>query len=114
MRPLERENHRSKCRAPSASGAHWIAPKLVAEIAFTEFTRDGIVAPSELHRPARRQAGQEVVREEPKHLTKSETKSERATAASFGIAITNPDRVIYPEDGLTKGSSPIITRRSRR
>jgi bifunctional non-homologous end joining protein LigD len=38
----------------------------------------------------------------PKKLTKTEKKGDRATAESFGITITNPERVIYPEDGLTK------------
>jgi bifunctional non-homologous end joining protein LigD len=42
------------------------------------------------------------VRETPKHLTKSESKAERPTAESFGIKISNPERIIYPEDGLTK------------
>jgi bifunctional non-homologous end joining protein LigD len=46
----------------------------------------------------------EVVREVPKHLTKSKKKqSAAATAESFGIEISNPDRVIYPGEGLTKG-----------
>ena len=41
----------------------------------------------------------------PKHLNKSrEEAAERADAReSFGIEISNPDRVIFPEDGLTKG-----------
>ena len=42
------------------------------------------------------------MRETPRHLSKSEKKAERPTAESFGIQITSPDRMIYPEDGLTK------------
>src|SRR5206468_11679702 len=35
-------------------------------------------------------------------LKTSEKKGPRATAESLGIRISNPERVIYPEDGLTK------------
>jgi bifunctional non-homologous end joining protein LigD len=84
-------------------GSHWIKPDLVAEIAFTEFTSDGILRhPSFIalrdDKPAR-----EVVREIPKTLKPTEKKPERPTAETFGVKISNPDRVIYPGDGLTKG-----------
>ena len=44
-----------------------------------------------------------MVREVPKHLQKSEKTAVRPTAESSAIKITNPDRIIFPEDGLTKG-----------
>jgi bifunctional non-homologous end joining protein LigD len=44
----------------------------------------------------------DVVREMPKPLKSSEKTSERPSAEGFGITISNPDRVIYPEDGITK------------
>ena len=82
-------------------GAHWIEPELVAEIAFAEFTNEGILRhPSFIglreDKPAR-----EVTLEKAKHLKASETK--RPSAESLGIKISNRDRVIYPDDGLTKG-----------
>ena len=84
-------------------GAHWIEPKLVAEVAFTEFTNEGILRhPSFIglreDKPAR-----EVKLERPEHLKASEKQPERPTAETFGVKISNPDRVIYPCDGLTKG-----------
>ena len=54
---------------------------------FTEFTTDGICVP-ELHRTARGQAGQDVVRETPQKL-KDEEKKRRQRRRSFGITITN-------------------------
>ena len=83
-------------------GAHWLKPELVAEIAFTEFTSDGILRHPSFIALREDKPAKEVVREMPKHLKKSEKKAERATAESFGIAITNPDRLIFPEDKLTK------------
>ena len=37
-------------RGFEAKGAHWVKPQLVAEIAFTEWTQDGTLAPSRLSR----------------------------------------------------------------
>jgi bifunctional non-homologous end joining protein LigD len=34
--------------------------------------------------------------------------SERIVA---GVRLSNPDKILYPEQGITKGSSPIITSR---
>ena len=58
MKPLETDKAPpSKCRAPTA-GAHWIKPKLVAEIAFTEFTADGVLRHPSFLGAARGQAGE--------------------------------------------------------
>ncbi len=84
-------------------GAHFIEPKLVAEIAFTEFTTDGILRhPSFIGLREDKPASQ-VVRETPTRLRKSGKKAERSTPESLGVRISNPERVIYPEDGVTKG-----------
>jgi bifunctional non-homologous end joining protein LigD len=103
MKPLEVQKPALEVPRADQRGAHWIAPKLVAEIAFTEFTREGTLRHPSFIALREDKPAKDVVREKPKHLNKSETKGERATAASFGIKITNPDRVIYPGDGLTKG-----------
>jgi bifunctional non-homologous end joining protein LigD len=83
-------------------GSHWIEPKLVGEVAFTEFTSDGVLRhPSFIALREDKKASQ-VVREVPEKLAKAQKKGERATAASIGARITNPDRVIFPGDELTK------------
>ena len=58
MQPLEVDEPPLEVPRAEARGAHWIKPKLVAEIAFTEFTARRRPAPPELPRPARRQAGE--------------------------------------------------------
>jgi bifunctional non-homologous end joining protein LigD len=93
-------------------GAHWIEPKLVAEIAFSEFTDDGVLRHPSFIALREDKPAKEVVREVPKHtesVTKpakrkspSKAKKARASAEDFGIEISSPERVIFPELGLTK------------
>ncbi|MEO5611399.1 MAG: DNA ligase D [Sphingomicrobium sp.] len=88
MRPLEQAEPPLEVPRAERKGAHFITPQLVAEIAFTEFTREGTLRhPSFIS-----------LRDD----KSAEKASERATAQNFGIAITNPDRVIFPDEGLTK------------
>jgi bifunctional non-homologous end joining protein LigD len=103
MKPLETDKAPVEVPRADRRGAHFIKPQLVAEIAFTEFTGDGILRHPSFIGLREDKPAKEVVVETPKHLKAAEKKPERPTAASFGIAISNPDRVIYPEDGLTKG-----------
>ncbi len=104
MRPLETDKAPVEVPRADRKGAHWIKPKLVAEIAFGEFTDDGILRHPSFIALREDKPASEVVREVPKHLTaKPRKRRTHATAESFGIEISNPDRVIFPEDGLTKG-----------
>jgi bifunctional non-homologous end joining protein LigD len=103
MRPLETQKPPVEVPRADRRGAHFIEPKLVAEIAFAEFTDDGILRHPSFIALREDKPASEVVRETPKHLSKSEKKAERPTAESLGVRISNPDRVIFPEDGLTKG-----------
>ena len=105
MAPLEAKQPPLEVPRTALRGSHWLAPKLVAEIAFTEFTREGTLRhPSFIALRDDKRADQ-VVREVAEKLpAKAEAKTaERATFASLGARITNPDRVIFPGDELTKG-----------
>jgi bifunctional non-homologous end joining protein LigD len=102
MRPLAVDKAAVEVPRADRKGAHWIKPELVGEIAFTEFTDDGILRHPSFIALREDKPASDVVRETPKHLKKSEQKTERPTAASLGIRISNPERIIYPEDGLTK------------
>ena len=84
-------------------GSHWIEPKLVGEVAFTEFTSDGVLRhPSFIALREDKKAAQ-VVREVPEKLSSArKKKGKRPTAADVGVTISNPDRVIFPGDELTK------------
>jgi bifunctional non-homologous end joining protein LigD len=112
MKPLAVDKAPVEVPRADRKGAHWIKPKLVAEIAFTEFTDDGILRhPSFMGLREDKPASQVVV-ETVKHTedvtkkgkpkaTKAK-KSKHSTAEDFGIEISSPERVIFPELGLTK------------
>ncbi|MES2498429.1 MAG: DNA ligase D [Pseudomonadota bacterium] len=79
-----------------ARGAHWIRPDLVAEIAFAEFTDDGVLRHASFIGLRSDKTAAEVTREESVPV-------EAAVGEEPLMTITNPDRVIFPESKLTKG-----------
>jgi bifunctional non-homologous end joining protein LigD len=90
-------------RGYDAKGAHWVSPKLVAEIRFAEWTEEGILRqPSFQGLRTDKRAGV-VRRERAQHVVP--TASDRPSAAAPRkptAQLTNPDRVLYPDIGLTK------------
>ncbi|WP_029937032.1 DNA ligase D [Sphingomonas sp. UNC305MFCol5.2] len=80
-----------------ARGAQWLRPKLVAEVAFTEFTAENVVRHGSFLGLREDKKAKDVVVEKPVALP------ETPAAAESNIKISSRDRVIYPEVGLTKG-----------
>jgi bifunctional non-homologous end joining protein LigD len=77
-----------------ARGAHWVRPELVAEVAFAEFTAERVV----------RHASFLGLRDDKPAEAVVEEKVQRTSApVDDGIKISNPERVIDPESGVTKG-----------
>jgi bifunctional non-homologous end joining protein LigD len=73
---------------------HWVTPKLVAEIAYTETTPDKVLRhPSFLGLRGDKEA-EEVVEEKAKPAPKPKASS---------IKITHPERLIFPDSTVTKG-----------
>ncbi|PBB83720.1 DNA ligase D [Mesorhizobium sp. WSM3876] len=97
MTPLEQKAATVDAPRAEVRGAHWLRPKLVAEIAFTEMTNEGTLRhPSYLG--LREDKKPEAVVLESERRT-----ANLAAPATTAIAISNPDRVIYPESNITKG-----------
>ena len=112
--------------------ARFVEPNLVAEVAFTEITPDGVLrhpsflglredksasavklekaAPTPEVAPLEAKATPEPKSAaKPKRAAKPAAEMELtqqqgvAAAEKIGIRLTSPDRVVYPEDGITKG-----------
>jgi bifunctional non-homologous end joining protein LigD len=91
-----------------ARSAHWVAPELVAEIGYAEFTPDGILRhPSFLALREDKPAG-DIAMDTPAASTDAASpalysKAGILAAEAAGIHFTSPDRIIYPGQGVTKG-----------
>ena len=96
MTPLEQEAPTVKAPRAEVRGAHWLRSELVAEIAFTEMTNEGTLRhPSYLG--LREDKKPEAI------VVETEAPVKAATAPVTSVAISNRDRVIFPEGKLTKG-----------
>jgi bifunctional non-homologous end joining protein LigD len=91
LKPLETDKPPVKAPRAATRNAHWVKPEIVAEIAFTEFTSDGVLRHPSFVGLREDKPAAEVVKEKP------------AAQPELPIKISNPGRVIYPESGITKG-----------
>ncbi|ADU13042.1 DNA ligase D [Asticcacaulis excentricus] len=99
-------------------GAHWVAPHLVAEVQFGEWTSDGRLRhpsfqglredkpPQDIHRdrplsPTEVRKAEDVpAARKPKRRAPASEKS--PTDVVGGVAISSPDRVVFPGTDITK------------
>ena len=97
MAPIEQPAPTVKAPRAEVRGAHWLKPKLVAEIAYTEMTNEGTLRhPSYL-------GLREDKKPEAVVLETEEPVAEIAAPATSSVKISNRDRVIDPDSGITKG-----------
>ena len=91
---LERKAPPAEVDRASSRGVTWLAPKLVAEIAFSEFTAEGNVRHGSYLGLRGDKKAEDVVPEQAQETPDDESEE---------VAISNRDRVIFPESGQTKG-----------
>jgi bifunctional non-homologous end joining protein LigD len=85
-------------RAPRAAvrGAHWVEPKLVAEIAFAETTPDGVLRHSSFLGLREDKKAADVVAEKPVPV-------ETTPVPEVHVKVSSRDRLIFPDSDVTKG-----------
>jgi len=97
LQPLEQETPTVKAPRAEVRGAHWLKPRLVAEIAYTEMTNEGTLRhPSYL-------GLREDKKPEAVVLETEEPVADVAAPAVSTVKISNRDRVVDPDSGITKG-----------
>jgi len=123
LKPLERKTTPLGSRPTGIPGtAQWVEPRIVVEVAFTEWTPDGLLRHPVFVGVREDKSARDVRREEatvsqprttkrpsaaaPKRTARgggrSRTVSSTEEATVAGVRITHPDRLVYPEAGLTK------------
>lgn len=123
LKPLRQQSSPFADLPHAPRGTHWVAPRLVAQIVFGSRTREGILRHASFQGLREDKPAQEVTREkaEPRaHLLRKGTRMKRSRTAReseqpfssteangelkqfAGVRLTNPDKVLYPEQGITK------------
>lgn len=121
LRANERDDSPFKT-APRESARHWVEPRLVAEIGFTEWTGDGRLRHPVFLGLREDKEATDVKRETATRAKPRTTRARKAPASPppstrttgttraasdvdavvAGVRISNPHRVVYPDVGLTK------------
>jgi bifunctional non-homologous end joining protein LigD len=115
-----------RARPPGAGQARWVKPVMVAEVEFSEWTNDGRLRHPSFKGIREDKSAAEVVRERPaeppattpspaspaspapRPVPRRSTRGGEAPASGdgdatvAGVRISHPDRVVYPDDGVTK------------
>ena len=94
----------------SARGTHWVKPELVAEVAFSGWTADGILRQSSFVGLREDKSPDEVVLDPlaaapaaaPAPTPPAATIGRDGAAVVAGIRVTHAEREVYPEPGVTK------------
>jgi bifunctional non-homologous end joining protein LigD len=91
---------------------HWMKPKLVIQVAFQDWTQDGILRQPRYLGLRQDRDPKTVVREEPAHTEevvdsgaqapKRKSRAKDEPTQLGGMRLTHPDRVLFPHDGITK------------
>jgi bifunctional non-homologous end joining protein LigD len=100
---------------PRAARVHWVAPRLVAEVSFGEWTRDGRVRHPVFIGLREDKRSDQVRLEKPQAAPREAAGRPRRPAARAdapaqpsprgpiaGVQLTSPDRVYFPDLGVTK------------
>ncbi|MGR4069460.1 DNA ligase D [Billgrantia sp. C5P2] len=99
---------------PDSRSAHWVRPELVIEVEFTERTRDGRLRhpafrglredrnPEEIRMTPTKEMAAEGTPEKEAKPGKPTARKRKDETSLLGVRLTSPDRVLFPEQGLTK------------
>lgn len=87
--------------APRIRDAHWVEPRLVAQVAFTEWTADNRLRHPSFLGLRDDKSPEEVVREK---VIEQQAGGRQPAAGrkKSRVTLTHPERVLYPKDGYTK------------
>jgi bifunctional non-homologous end joining protein LigD len=113
LKPLKRATSPFADKPPRLPDVNWVEPKLVAEIEFENLTADGLFRQAAFKGLRLDKPADAVVKETPADVPKEKimaTKAKKPSAkgdnAVLGIAISHPDKVLWPKSKL----GPAVTK----
>ncbi len=89
-------------KGAEARGVHWVEPRLVGAVAFTEWTTDNLLRHPSFQGLREDKPAKQVTRENVSHQKNSPAPVSQGNVEIAGIKLTHPDRVLYPDQGITK------------
>jgi len=100
LEPLRRPTSPFAAGTPVGRGHHWVEPRLVSEVRFTEWTRDGGIRHPAFLGLREDKRPEECRRETPVEPFPPAPPPEEA--GRLEVRITNPTKVFWPKEGYTK------------
>ncbi len=89
-------------RGAEIRGVHWVEPELVAEVAYTAITHDGLLRHPTFKGLREDKPAREVVLEQPRAVASRVPRKKPMPQAASKTTLSHPDKILYPEIGLTK------------
>ncbi|MBC7873230.1 MAG: DNA ligase D [Ferruginibacter sp.] len=102
MKPLETDQSPFKIKVPLNGEVTWLRPKLVADIAYTELTRDKIFRHPAFLR-LRDEKNTDAVNEEVIEEITAVKKNDEIRVGKFKVTVSNRHKIFWPDEGFTKG-----------
>ena len=105
MQPLKRAASPFEEKTPTGRGNHWIDPKLVCDVRFSDWTDDGGIRHPAFLGLRTDKKPEECVKDEPAPLSLAELPLPAPTEKTpeKQIKFTNLKKIFWPDDGYTKG-----------
>ncbi len=99
---IEKPSLKNGPRGSETRGVHWVKPELVAEVAYTGITDDGLLRHPTFKGLREDKPARDVVLEQPRAVASRGPRKTPKPPPAAKTVLSHPDKVLYPELGLTK------------
>jgi len=104
LEPLQRKSppFSNPPQGTEIRGVHWVEPKLVGAVAFAEWTSDNLLRHPSFQGLREDKPPAAITREKVSSQNKPVKSRSGEDVEIAGIKLTHPDRILYPDQGITK------------